>query len=195
MDLLKTVGAAGIALLCAGAAQATPVAFTVETATCALSNGAVAGCGADSRRDTGAINLGTADSTFYSLGLGGQLVLHFDQALTGVTTFFETTWGNPNVYQETANFSVSSDGVNWQFIGAATNWLSAGISTFHVAQTFTWLLLEDMTAGTTGDGFDLNALEVSAAGTPEVPAPAAAVLLGSALLAGGALRRRNRRAA
>ena len=75
MDLLKTMGAAGIALLCAGAAHATPVTFTVETATCALANGAVPGCGVASRRNTGAINLGAADSHFYSLGLGGELVL------------------------------------------------------------------------------------------------------------------------
>lgn len=199
MDLLKTMGAAGIALLCAGAAHATPVlpvSFTVETATCALANGAVPGCGVASRRDTGAINLGSPDTSFYSLGLGGELVLHFNQALRGITSFFETTWGNPDLYKEEASFSVSTDGVNWTDIGVATNWLSAGISTFTVGSSFTWLRLVDKTSGTGGDGFDLNALQVTVdENTPITPAPAAAVLLGSALLAGGALRRRNRRAA
>lgn len=210
MDLLKTMGAAGIALLCASAAQATtvtlgPVSAVVVTATCNGVPSGTSGCGTtSSRRDVNSINYGTPDSLFYSLGLGGDLVLDFSaslgatHALSALTVLYETTWGNRNTYLETLDAYVSMDGVHWGSAYALNNSGSGAAQLDVGLLPFRWLWLHDTTPSTTGgDGFDLNSLTVTVVdyNTPITPAPAAAVLLGSALLAGGALRRRNRRAA
>lgn len=72
-------------------------------------------------RDNPAEALGAPDDQFVSLGFGGELIVSFDQLLGGTisVTVSETT--NGSYQNETAQVSVSKDGISWNDLGTATN--------------------------------------------------------------------------
>jgi hypothetical protein len=66
------------------------------------------------------------DLTFYSLGFGGCITLEFDDYVGGGLDVYEITWQHPYQNylpfpQEKADVSVSADGVDWTYLGEATN--------------------------------------------------------------------------
>ena len=76
--------------------------------------------------------LGAPDSeynkvdTFYSLGINGCIELELEDFVGGTLTVYETTWQHSyNNYarypEESADISVSADGVNWTYLGKADN--------------------------------------------------------------------------
>ncbi len=57
----------------------------------------------------------TADGTFFSLGFGGQITLHFDNGVRNGAIVIEST--TPNYPLETAQVEVSSDNSSWTVVG------------------------------------------------------------------------------
>lgn len=140
--------------------------------------------------------LGSPDGSFVSLGFGGTLVVRFDPFQFGPPSaaVIETT-NNPNSYPvESAEVSISADGVNWTVIGTVTN---ASNSVPVSGGPWTYLRLIDKSAisgplsafESTADGFDVNSIAVNA-----VPVPAA-IWAGSALLGGLIVARRRQSSA
>lgn len=140
--------------------------------------------------------LGAPDGSFVSLGFGGALVVRFDPFQFGPPSavVIETT-NNPNSYPvESAEVSISADGVNWTVIGTVTN---ASNSVPVSGGPWTYLRLIDKSAISgplsafedTADGFDVNSIAVNA-----VPVPAA-VWAGSALMGAMVVARRRQSSA
>jgi len=145
---------------------------------------------------------------FYSLGLGGNLVLDFGTMVGGKGTVIEVTYnlddnygsslpGYNGGYTESMDVYVSA---STDFSGAT---LVASVSnadaqlpgfSFIVSEVFRYVKLVDTTLATNEyspsvDGFDIAEISF----TP-VPVPAAGLLLGGALAGLGALRRRSKKA-
>ena len=131
-------------------------------------------------------------STFYTLGIGGSIVLDF--GLGKVTTpggITEVTY-NPSGYNESVYIYVS-DTLDFSDTpvayvtnqGDLTTTLSFSTDSFRYVK-----LVDNSSRGFNRDGFDLAEISFS-----PVPVPAAGLLLGGALFGLGALRRRVRKSA
>ncbi len=139
----------------------------------------------DGRSDTtnalGAPNAYATDgSDFLSIGMGGAAVLSFGQNFTGSVTIYEVTYNRPNNHKEYASVYASLDGVTWDLLGDIYNQDNGGATTLTFSGIYTYLKIIDTTAangGTTGDGYDIDAVAVS-----PTPIPGAAWLLGTGLL-------------
>jgi hypothetical protein len=119
---------------------------------------------------------------FYSLGIGGEMVLSFGKPFTaGDAVVFETTFGNRAIYPESVELLVSTDGISFIHVTDLNN-LSADthlvLSDF-IAETgpFHFLKLKDKTdpAPFLAGGFDLKAdgFDVNAVGVTAIPLPSA----------------------
>ena len=195
------------ALLVAAAGSANAAVVNVE-ASCAggmpALMGSSAGCTTDPARtdlgnieifETGAATI-VGDDDFFSLGLGGSLVIEFDRAFGGAASVIEIT-NRGSSQQEAAEVFVSADGASFQSIGIATNQGTAtgargNLTTLAVNGAFRFLGFRDVSrtvfpGSTSGDGFDVDAVAVSA-----VPLPASALLLLASLGGLGAVRRARR---
>lgn len=150
-------------------------------------------CGGAGRDDPLAA-LGVGDNTFYSLGLGGELIVGFGQAFTGPGTVIEVTNGNVAGYGiESADVFVGSFATNtWTKISEVFNTTAQTGFSFSFAGIFDAMKLVDTTSfnctlqACTGDGFDVDAISATA-----VPLPAAGMLLLSALGGMAYFRRRT----
>ncbi|PLW79751.1 hypothetical protein C0585_05975 [Candidatus Woesearchaeota archaeon] len=115
-------------------------------------------------------------SDFFSLGFGGEYIMGFTCPLVDGEgddiRIIEDTWGT-SYPLEIANVSVSSDGINWVFLGTADNTdhgdtdhtqtyfdlTGLGISDIKYIKVVDISDINDFTSKTGADGYDLNAIE------------------------------------
>ena len=137
-------------------------------------------------RDDATSALGAADGDFVSLGIGGEIVLSFGTDFHAGGLIYEETYGARYNHDESADIYASADGVTWDLISSVSNGSVA--TAYDITGTYSLLKIVDTssTTGGTFDGFDLDAISVTA------PLPAAGLLLGGALFGTGLLRRRNK---
>lgn len=109
---------------------------------------------------------GDAVGSFYSLGMGGDIVLHFGAPVANLSgndiRLTETSYGNPscNQYPEQAELFASQDGVNWFSLGV--NCLDGEYDLGALDWAFYFRVLDVSPSGYTGgsgDGFDIDAVE------------------------------------
>jgi len=194
--------------IAANAITITPVAADCDANIVDTANPDIAtvACGGMGRNDATAVNLGNPDGNFYSLGMqtsgdqnafGGSLILEIDPAFTGTAMIFEVT--NPSNHFEAAEVYVtnslsSAKGFSPLYVGTVDNGFggqtTATSSVEIVGGPWKYLVLTDISHTLAGsgseDGFDVDSIKLSA-----VPVPGAALLLGTALVGMGALRRRG----
>lgn len=180
--LLLATGVAGAA----AAAPVYPVAVVSND-----QNGTVV---APDRSDPNAV-IGAADGIFYSLGLGGNLVLDFGEQVGSPGMVTEVTFRLEG-YIEKMEIYVSS---TLDFLAAAVATVSnqsaglpgGAVVTFS-SDPFRYVKLVDISPvgkpWEKRDGFDVDSISFS-----PVPVPAAGLLLGGALFGLGALRRRTKK--
>ncbi|WP_419779396.1 VPLPA-CTERM sorting domain-containing protein [Maridesulfovibrio sp.] len=143
------------------------------------------------------------DYNFLSLGMGGSAVFSFGRSFTGPVTIYETTWNRPNNYNEYAQVWAATDdvltssGVNlgsdaWVLLSPSIynqDGDSFGGQTVFANGIYSYLKVTDTTGsvagGSSGDGFDINAVSVS-----PTPIPGAIWILGAGLAGLIGVRRR-----
>lgn len=122
--------------------------------------------------------LGAADGNFYSLGLGGEIILKFSHYIENVSgddlSVHETTWNRIDDIEEKAEVYVSNNGSNWLYLGEASSFsdgdgdtIRDGVTYFdfdNLAEKPTWInyvKLVESSVGQAGydDGFDLDAVD------------------------------------
>lgn len=106
MNTLKTLLASAVlAASAAGANAATYTADTLVSATAGACTGTVSGCAEDDRQNTANAVDGNA-STFYSLGLGGSIVVGFSEIVGNImpsaVSVFEVTFKRSSGHKEAA---------------------------------------------------------------------------------------------
>ncbi len=127
---------------------------------------------------------------FYSLGLGGNLVLDFGSNLYGIGKIIEVTFKLAH-YVETATVYVSnSTTFSGGPVASVVNADAQGGYSFTVSTPFRYIKLVDTSPVVAGrDGFDVAEVSFS-----PVPVPAAGLMLAGAVAGLGALRRRAKKA-
>lgn len=141
--------------------------------------------------------LGGIDGAFLSLGIGGSAVFSFGQTFTtpiAIIEFNKSTKGNS--YEAVKVFGILGNGIP-TFLGVVENmYAQAAQGGFVISGNYVFdkLLLTDIsTSGKNRDGFDVDAISVTAYDmVAPVPLPAAGVLLAGAV-GSLALARRKRR--
>lgn len=130
-------------------------------------------------------------NTFYSLGLGGSIILDFGRLVTSPGSVTEVTFRLAG-YVERLRILVSSVTDDASFTQVATiendeAQAPSGATLTFASAPFRYVKLVDFSPVRAGrDGFDVAEISFS-----PVPVPAAGLLLGGALLGAGALRRRK----
>lgn len=168
-------------------------------------SGGTAICGDASRSNLGNIDVSddgtpiSGDNDFYSLGLGGALVIEFNPVYTGPTMVIEITNGRASSsHKEAVEILGSNDGSVFTSLGFATNQTGTNDgtrgtkSTVSFTGTYAFLGFRDVTQSTfansqSTDGFDIDAVSVA-----PVPLPASALLLLAGVGGLGALRARRK---
>ncbi|MFZ3584582.1 VPLPA-CTERM sorting domain-containing protein [Loktanella sp. DJP18] len=201
---IKNAIAAGVASIAvmggATAASAATLAYA-QTAT-TLSGGSFTdtACNTGSRSDLCNV-LGAPDGDFvggigngfFSMKNTDQVVLTFGTSFAGSIYIYEVTGGNVNNNVEGLNFTLIAQDFGGNQVAGVFNNMGTKVSgttaryEIEFASTggpFTSLIVQDNSG--TADGFDLDAIAVSA-----VPVPAAGLLLLGALGGLGAMRRRK----
>lgn len=176
----------------AGAANAAPV-YPVSVVS--QNQGVISHVAADRSDATVLFDAFNHGDAFYSLGLGGNLVLDFGSNLYGVGKVIEITYKLAN-YLESMDVYVSN---STTFSGGPVATISnqnaeetKGGVTFLVNTPFRYIKLVDTSAITNDknrDGFDVAEISFS-----PVPVPAAGLMLAGAVAGLGALRRRAKKA-
>jgi hypothetical protein len=192
MNKLACVLAAGLAATAVGADAAVVPASVVQDVTSGIQDP-----GANADRYVAGNALGAADGAFYSLGLGGDITLGFGRTFSGRTEIRVTEVTHAFVkldrYREAVDvFAV--DGGAETLVGRIVNADALSGAALSYAGRFDALRLADVTgtafAGSpSADGFDLDAVEVSA--IAPVPLPASGLALATAFGLAAALRRRR----
>lgn len=188
MRFKSFLSATVLAVLLGSSVQAATIYATGVTWT---NNGTVA---SHNNRDNPLNALGAPDGKFLSLGLAGQAEFTFGQMFTGPGASYEITFGNRAGYFESANVFAGANGAFTQ-VGAINNVSPAGF-VFSFVGVFDTLRLVDTSPVFSGrDGYDVDAIGVTALSGPNpgpqpIPLPASALLLGAGLAGLGALRRK-----
>lgn len=121
--------------------------------------------------------LGENDGNFYSLGLGGELILEFSHYVKNIPgddiSVHEITWNRTDDKEEKAQIYVSTDGSDWLYLGEASSFTDSdsdgtrdGITFFDlddIASKPSWVRYIKLVESSTGqysydDGFDLDAV-------------------------------------
>lgn len=141
------------------------------------------------RSDVNAVK-GAADGIFYSLGLGGNMILDFGTTVTSPGAVTEVTYKLAH-YVEILKVLTSKDGATWTEVASVVNGDAQTSDVFSFVSTgFRYVKLLDASPVVAGrDGFDVDSISFSA-----VPVPAAGLLLAGGLAGLGALRRRAKKA-
>ncbi|WP_300029473.1 VPLPA-CTERM sorting domain-containing protein [uncultured Roseobacter sp.] len=202
-------GALTAAMLMGGTAGAAVVGIDSDcggTGT-ALTGAGTVSCGGGERDNTGNIEffengVGSGDDDFFSLGLGGTLVVEFDPVIAGAATVIEITNGGASSnHKEAVRIFGSNDGINFDILGVADN--QGGIddgtrgtsSTISFAGSYAFLGFLDISKSVfsdtrSSDGFDIDAVVVTSVAA--VPLPASALLLLGGVAGLGAMRGRRK---
>lgn len=217
-------GAVALAALCCGSAQAATVTGTVTAVqgscggaiTTGLSaTGGSVQCATDSSRlNAAAIDVlgNIADVTYaqyasiFSLGVNGYLLLQFSgtgiAGINATTAITERTDSRTGYFEYLDVYAGNTADIATLLTNQVVNDMSnqgTGTESFNLGGpgTYSYLLLVDDSPLVPGrDGFDIAALQVTwVEDNPDVPLPAAGLMLGSAVLGFGALRRRKQKAA
>ena len=132
----------------------------------------------------------TDGDQFYSLGLGGNLVLDFGSSLYGLGKIIEVTFKLAH-YVETADVYISnSTTFSNPAVASVVNADAQDGFSFLVSTPFRYIKLVDTSPVVKGrDGFDVAEVSFS-----PVPVPAAGLMLAGAVAGLGALRRRAKKA-
>jgi hypothetical protein len=137
---------------------------------------------------------GAADGVFYSLGLGGNMVLDFGSGfvkapgnVSEITFKLEGYIEKVRVYvSKTLDFT----GAESVLVSNQQAGLPGGVSLTFAASSFRYVKLVDLSPkGYNRDGFDVDSISFS-----PVPVPAAGLMLAGAVAGLGALRRRAKKA-
>lgn len=182
MNILKTLAAGAVFM--AGASSASAAIIYADSVISADTNGTFL---SPDRADTSEA-LGASDNKFYSLGLGGNIVLGFGSLGTGDIGIYEVTFGNIGGYPESVDvFAIS--GATETYVGSISNSQAQSGAKLTYTGWFDSLKLVDTTPNSSPsvDGFDLDAVSVAA-----VPLPASALLLAGGIAGFGALRRKKK---
>lgn len=194
MTALKTLlASAALVASAAGANAATYFADTIEDVSYGACTSTVRACTDDDRQNSANAVDGDS-STFYSLGLGGSLLVSFSQIvgdiMPGAISVFEVTFNRMVGHDEAADvFAVDGDG-NESLLGRITN--AVGGNSVVANMPFRQLRLVDVTKSefpntTSFDGYDVAQISVA-----PVPLPAAGLMLLGGLGGLAALRRRKK---
>jgi hypothetical protein len=174
---LGLVAAFGVA----GVASAATVVVSADT------NGTVL---KSERSDTSAVLDGDV-STFYSLGVGGSLVLDFGYLVGSPGYITEVTYNSSGYYEALSVYVSETLDFSDDPVAYVTNQGEATSTISFETDGFRYLfLVDDSDSGYNRDGFDIAEISFS-----PVPVPAAGLLLGGALLGLGATRRRVKKSA
>lgn len=128
-------------------------------------------------------------NTFYSLGLGGSIVLDFGRLVAAPGTIAEVTFKLAGYIERVQIFvGLTNDAGAYTHVATVVNSSSQGGTTVNFSSApFQFVKLVDASDVKYGrDGFDVAEISFS-----PVPVPAAGLLLGGALFGLGALRRRR----
>lgn len=196
MNTLKTLLASAVlAASAAGANAATYTADTLVSATAGACTGTVSGCAADDRQNTANAVDGNA-STFYSLGLGGSIVVGFSEIVGNImpsaVSVFEVTFKRSSGHKEAADvFAIDESGAE-SLLGRITN--KIGENSVFATAAFKYIKLVDVTTAefptsTSFDGYDVAKVSIA-----PVPLPAGGLMLLGGLGGLAALRRRKKAA-
>jgi hypothetical protein len=194
MKLFKVLFfAAAMALVSASGASANTYATSVDWQPGTGGN-------VDPTRSNPSFALGTTNSNFLSLGLGGLGVFSFSTPFTGPGNVVEVTNGTVATYPESAKIYVGSSYTPGSFdissfmllttISNIGSQAPLGV-TIPFGGTWLYLAIRDFTiGGPSTDGFDVNSVGVAA-----VPLPAGVALLGAGLGVLGFVGWRKKRSA
>lgn len=181
-----------LAVSTAGANAAVYYADNVVDVNAGVCTGSAARCAANDRQDvSNAVD--EDESTFYSLGFGGDITLSFPLPLISAgqsLSVFEITFNRGSGDSEAAEVYAILGGVE-TFLGTITN--VVGQHTIMASSAFEYIKLKDVTKAlfpttTSFDGFDVGAIKISVSA---VPLPAAGAMLLAGLGGLAALRRRK----
>jgi hypothetical protein len=182
----------GVALATAGfVGQANAATVYADSIVSFDQNGTVASL---DRSDPEAVK-GPADGIFYSLGIGGNLVLDFGAGVRVNTPGLvsEVTFKLAGYFERMSIFVSKSLVFSDPAVATISNQtagLPGGAALTFVSDSFRYVKLVDFsTSGVARDGFDLDSISFT-----EVPVPASGLLMGAALFGLGAMRRRNKKA-
>lgn len=132
----------------------------------------------------------TDGDQFYSLGLGGDLVLMFSEVVSGLGEIVEVTFKIGGYFESVDIFVSTSETFADPAVASISNQNAQDGISFLVSEAFQYIKLVDTSDVRLGrDGFDVAEISFTA-----VPVPAAGLLLGGALFGFGALRRRAKKA-
>lgn len=153
--------------------------------------GSAAQCASDDRLNKSNA-LGATNGTFYSLGLGGSMVLGFARSMfpAGTVSTFEITFNRLVGHDEAVEIStLDSMGNLVENLGIVDN--TPGAASKFASLPFSYIRLLDVTSAVFPTSTSFDGYDVDSVGVAPIPLPAAGVLLLAGLGGLAAVRRRK----